>query len=173
MNEVMKAIRARRSTRAFTDEQLTRAEMDTLLEAAVWAPSGMGKQLWHFVGIRNAERNLELARAVAEADHRGPEYNFYGAPASIIVCYKADEMHAYLDGSAAIENILLAATSLGLGSCWINQLRNVCYELPVRKLLTAYGVPEDYMVIGSVALGHIAKETPAKARREGTVTVIE
>ena len=173
MNAVMETILARRSTRAFTDEQLTREELDTLLKAAVWAPSGMGKQLWHFVGIRNAEKNLELARAVAAADNRGPEYNFYGAPASILVCYKRDELHAFLDGSAALQNILLAAESLGLGSCWINQLRNVCDEPAVRALLTSYGVPEDYIVIGSAALGHIAKATPAKPRREGVISIIE
>lgn len=173
MNAVMENIKARRSTRAFTEEQITREELDTLLEAAVWAPSGMGKQLWHFVGIRNAEKNLELARAVAAADNRGPEYNFYGAPASIIVAYKRDEIHAFLDGSAAIENILLAATALGLGSCWINQIRNVCDEPAVRALLTSYGVPEDYLVVGSVALGHIAKETPAKPRKEGVISIIE
>lgn len=173
MNAVMENIKARRSTRAFTEEQITREELDTLLEAAVWAPSGMGKQLWHFVGICNAEKNLELARAVASADNRGPEYNFYGAPASIIVAYKRDEIHAFLDGSAAIENILLAATALGLGSCWINQIRNVCDEPAVRALLTSYGVPEDYLVVGSVALGHIAKETPAKPRKEGVISIIE
>lgn len=173
MNAVMENIKARRSTRAFTEEQITREELDTLLEAAVWAPSGMGKQLWHFVGIRNAEKNLELARAVAAADNRGPEYNFYGAPASIIVAYKRDEIHAFLDGSAAIENILPAATALGLGSCWINQIRNVCDEPAVRALLTSYGVPEDYLVVGSVALGHIAKETPAKPRKEGVISIIE
>lgn len=173
MNEVMQTILARRSTRAFTGDQITREEMDALLKAAVWAPSGMGKQLWYFVGIRNAEKTKELARAVAEADNRGPEYDFYGAPATIIVAYKADEVHAFLDGSAAIENILLAATSLGLGSCWINQLRNVCEEPSVRALLTSYGVPKDYAVIGSVALGHIAKPTPAKPRREGVISIIE
>lgn len=173
MNAVMENILARRSTRAFTDEQITREELDTMLEAAIWAPSGMGKQLWHFVGIRNAEKNLELARAVAAADNRGPEYNFYGAPASIIVAYKADERHFLPDGSAAVENILLAATSLGLGSCWINQLRDVCNDPAVRALLTSYGVPEDYDVVASVALGHIAKETPAKPRREGVISIVE
>ena len=173
MNAVLENIKARRSTRAFTGEQITREELDTLLEAAMWAPTGMNKQLWHFVGIRNAEKNLELARAVAQADNRGPEYNFYGAPASIIVAYKADEKHFLPDGSAAVENILLAATSLGLGSCWINQLRETCNDPAVRALLTSYGVPEDYDVVASVALGHIAKETPAKPRREGVISIIE
>lgn len=173
MNAVLENIKARRSTRAFTEEQITREELDVLLEAAVWAPTGMNKQLWHFVGLRSAEKNLELARAVAAADNRGPEYNFYGAPASIIVCYKADEKHFLPDGSAAVENILLAATSLGLGSCWINQLRETCNDPAVRALLTSYGVPADYDVVASVALGHIAKETPAKPRREGVISIVE
>ncbi len=173
MNETMQVIKSRRSTRAFTGEQITREEMDTMLEAAVWAPTGMGKQLWHFVGIRSAEKNLELARAVAAADGRGPEYTFYDAPASILVCYQRDEAHAFLDGSAAVENILLAATSLGLGSCWINQVRVTCDDPAVRALLTSYGVPEDYIVIASVALGHIAKETPAKERRANTISIVE
>lgn len=173
MNEVLQTIRARRSTRAFTAEQITRAELDTLLEAAVWAPSGMNKQLWHFVGLRNAEKNLALARAISAADNRGPDYNFYGAPASILVAYKRDEKHSIADGSAAIENILLAATSLGLGSCWINQLRDTCDDPAVRALLTEFGVPADYMLVGSVALGHIAKETPAKPRREGIISIVE
>ena len=102
MNEVLQTIRARRSTRAFTDRQVSREDLEAILEAGAWAPSGMGKYLWHFSAIRNANKVLELAHAVAAADNRGPEYNFYGAPASIIVCYKAVEMHAYLDGSAAI-----------------------------------------------------------------------
>ena len=64
-----------------------------IVEAAEWAPSGMGKYLWHFTVIYNAEKSLKLARAVAEADNRGPEYNFYGAPVNIIISYKRDEHH--------------------------------------------------------------------------------
>ena len=94
-----------------------------IVEAAEWAPSGMGKYLWHFTVIYNAEKSLKLARAVAEADNRGPQYNFYGAPVNIIISYKRDEHHALVDGAAAMENLLLMATELGLGSCWINQLR--------------------------------------------------
>ena len=80
----------------------------------------------HFTVIYNAEKSLKLARAVAEADNRGPEYNFYGAPVNIIISYKRDEHHALVDGAAAMENLLLMATELGLGSCWINQLRETC-----------------------------------------------
>ena len=121
MNEVLSAIHARRSTREFTSQQISRADLETILEAGQWAPTGMGKQLWHFSAIHNADKCLTLARAVAEADNRGPNYNFYGAPCHIIVSYQRDEIHAFPDGAAAIQTMLLAAQSLGIATCWINQ----------------------------------------------------
>ena len=116
MNEVLSVIHARRSTRAFTSQQISRQDLETILEAGQWAPTGMGKQLWHFSAIHNAEKCLALARAVAQADNRGPNYNFYGAPCHIIVSYQRDEVHAFPDGSAAIQTMLLAAQSLGIAT---------------------------------------------------------
>ena len=126
MSNLMEVIKSRRSTRAFKSELPPKDQIMQIVEAAEWAPSGMGKYLWHFTVIYNAEKSLKLARAVAEADNRGPEYNFYGAPVNIIISYKRDEHHALVDGAAAMENLLLMATELGLGSCWINQLRETC-----------------------------------------------
>ena len=91
----------------------------------------------------------------------------YGAPGNIINSYQRGEHHAFVDGAAAMENLLLMATELGLGSCWINQLRETCDIPSVRALLT------EYIVICSAAVGYIAKETPAKPRKEGTVTFTE
>lgn len=173
MSELMQIIKSRRSTRAFRSELPPREQILKLTEAAEWAPSGMGKFLWHFTVVYSAEKSLKLARAVAEADNRGPEYNFYGAPVNIIISYKRDENHAFVDGAAAMENLMLMATELGLGSCWINQLRVTCDVPSVRDLLTEYGVPEDHIVICSAAIGYIAKETPAKPRKEGVVSFTE
>lgn len=174
MRELMNIIRSRRSTRAFQPGKLPpREQIEQLVEAAQWAPSGMGKQLWHFTVLYNADKSMELARAVGAATDRGPDYNFYHAPVQIIVSYERDERHAFLDGSAAMENILLMAENLGLGSCWINQIRDCCDEPEVRKLLTSYGIPSSHIVIASAAIGYIAKETPAKSRKEGTVTFVE
>ena len=140
MSNLMEVIKSRRSTRAFKSELPPKDQIMQIVEAAEWAPSGMGKYLWHFTVIYNAEKSLKLARAVAEADNRGPEYNFYGAPVNIIISYKRDEHHTLVDGAAAMENLLLMATELGLGSCWINQLRETCDVPEVRALLTEYGV---------------------------------
>ena len=175
MNQVLSAIHDRHSTRAFTSQQVSRADLETILEAGLWAPTGMCKQLWHFSAIRNAEKCLELARAVAEADNRGPSYNFYGAPCLIIVSYQRDEIHAFLDGSAAIQTMLLAAQSLGISSCWINQLRPLTDHASIRPLLTQYGVPEDHMVIGSIALGYAdpSVAAPAHNRKTDVITITE
>ena len=138
MSNLMEVIKSRRSTRAFKSELPPKDQIMQIVEAAEWAPSGMGKYLWHFTVVYNAEKSLKLARAVAEAD-----------------------------------NLLLMATELGLGSCWINQLRETCDVPEVRALLTEYGVPEDHIVVCSAAIGYIEKETPAKPRHEGLVSITE
>lgn len=84
MSNLMEVIKSRRSTRAFKSELPPKDQIMQIVEAAEWAPSGMGKYLWHFTVIYNAEKSLKLARAVAEADNRGPEYNFYGAPVNTL-----------------------------------------------------------------------------------------
>ena len=157
MSNLMEVIKSRRSTRAFKSELPPKDQIMQIVEAAEWAPSGMGKYLWHFTVIYNAEKSLKLARA----------------PVNIIISYKRDEHHALVDGAAAMENLLLMATELGLGSCWINQLRETCDVPEVRALLTEYGVPEDHIVVCSAAIGYIEKETPAKPRHEGLVSITE
>ena len=173
MSNLMQIIKSRRSTRAFESKLPPKDQIMQVVEAAEWAPSGMGKYLWHFTVVYSAEKSLALARAVAEADNRGPEYKFYGAPVNIIISYKRGEHHAFVDGAAAMENLLLMATELDLGSCWINQIRECCDDPKVRSLLTEYGVPEDHIVICSAAIGYIAKETPAKPRKESVVSFVE
>ena len=105
--------------------------------------------------------------------HPRLNYNFYGAPCHIIVSYQRDEIHAFPDGSAAIQTMLLAAQSLGIPTCWINQLRPLTDDPSIRPLLTQYGIPEDYIVIGSIALGYAETETKPQPRKAHTITIIE
>lgn len=126
-----------------------------------------------FSVVYNPEKTLKLARAIAEADNRGPEYNFYGAPVIINISCERDDRNALLNGAAAIENLMLAATELGLGSCWINQVRDQCDVPAVRALLTEYGTPEDHIVTCSAAIGYIAKETQPHERREGVCNIVK
>ena len=154
MSELMNIIKSRRSTRAFKPELPPVEQIRRIVEAAEWAPSGMGRYNWHFSVVYNPEKTLKLARAIAEADNRGPEYNFYGAPVIINISCERDDRNALLNGAAAIENLMLAATELGLGSCWINQVRDQCDVPAVRALLTEYGTPEDHIVTCPAAIGY-------------------
>lgn len=173
MSQIMKVIKERRSTRAFKPAQVPLETVQQIVEAGAWAPSGQGLQNWHFTVLHSAEKSLTLAGAVAKADSRGADYNFYGAPTQILVSCPRDSAHAYLDGGAAMQNMLLMAHALGVGSCWINQVRVTCNDPAVRALLREYGVPDTHDVVASIALGYIARETPAKPRHEGLVTIVE
>ena len=70
-------------------------------------------------------------------------------------------------------NLMNAAHALGLGSCWINQVRDQCDVPAVRALLTEYGTPEDHIVTCSAAIGYIAKETQPHERREGVCNIVK
>ena len=169
MSNLMKVIKSRRSTRAFKSELPPKDQIMQIVEAAEWAPSGMGKYLWHFTVVYSAEKSLKLARAVAEADNRGPQYNFYGAPVNIIISYKRDEHHALVDGAAAMENLLLMATELGLGSCWINQLYRTREDREVQEKLAEIGVTPEEMPVAALALGWPAVDFPGPREKTGNL----
>ena len=136
MSDLMQIIQSRRSTRAFESMLPPKEQVMQLVEAAGWAPSGMGKYLWHFTVVYSAEKSLRLARAVAEADNRGPDYNFYGAPVNIIISYKKEEHHAFVDG--AVKGWKVATQ---------NMLPNVVLAFAFIKLLQTSGLLD--------AVGHV------------------
>lgn len=173
MKNVFEVIKDRRSTRAFKPEQIERADLEQILEAGSWAPSGKGFQGWHFCALHSVEKVGRLAAAIRAALQLPESYCFYGAPTLVIVSYLREHPHAWLDGAAAVQNMLLAAEGLGLGSCWINQLRVCCDDPAVRPLLTELGVPENHLVIACVALGQIAQPTAPKPRAEGIINIVE
>ena len=172
MSAVMDTILARHSTRVYTDQPVEQEKLEEIVKAAVWAPSGNNEQSWHFIMMSNVEKIQELAAAVREADGRPSGYNFYAPTAFLIISGKRDNRNAALDAAAALENALLAATDLGVASCWINQVRDVCDDPKVRALLTSYGLPEDHVVWTAASLGYASKEPVVHARKEGTVSYV-
>ncbi len=167
---ILDTIRSRRSTRAFTEEPLPEEVLTAIVETGLTAPSAMNRQAWHFTVLTNRAEIRALAAAVRTAMGRDEGYCFYDPTAFIVVSNQKDNPMGVDDCACAMENIFLAAHALGVGSVWINQLRHVCDESAVRDLLTAYGVPADHAVYGSVALGYPAKGPSPKTLSEGTVT---
>ena len=191
-NPILACIKTRRSVRRYTEEPVSREHLDALLEAAVWAPSGSNNQSWLFTAIRGKTvlaRLNETVRqtfltwtpdddypakrgAVKKATSEGYCF-FYNAPLLIIASNKPGYQNAMADCSLALQNIFLAAHSLGLGTCWVNQLRWLRAEKPVRQFLAGLGLPEEHEICCAAAVGHPAHTPPAPERRSGTTLIVE
>ena len=161
-NEVLETIKTRRSVRAYTAQAPETDDLVTILEAAKYAPNGMHLESWHFTAIQNAEKleelNSRIKGAFAKSDDKHLQERGHN---KAYCCY----YHAPV----------LAAHSLGIGSCWINQLGTTCNDPEVREFITSLGVPADHQVYGCVALGYADPKAPLKEKvvKEGTVTIVE
>ncbi|WP_378952916.1 nitroreductase family protein [Pelosinus sp. sgz500959] len=194
MNEILQNILTRRSIRAYQKEQILDTELEAIIKAAQYAPSGGNSQSWHFSVVQNEEKLKELNAHVREAfkdliidntTYRSKvsgkkaaesnRYNFYyHAPTLIIVSNDREYSNAMADSSVALQNIFLAAHSLHMGSCWINQLTWFGDQPKIREVLTTFGIPENYKICGAAALGYVSGNQPkATPRKEGTVTIIK
>ncbi|MBR5558961.1 MAG: nitroreductase family protein [Oscillospiraceae bacterium] len=172
LSEVMKNLLERRSIRAYTDEVLSHAQLEQLVLAGQYAPSGKNLQEWHFVVVENREVLGRLEQLIGKALNR-PNYNFYGAPVIILCANKKGARNAMADCSAALQNMMLAASDMGLGTCWINQFRDVWEDDEMNAYLAEIGLPEGYQVQCSTIVGYPAQNPEAPARKQGTVTYVK
>lgn len=191
-NEVLDCIRARRSTRQFQERQIEEEHLHALLEAAIWAPSGGNNQSWLFTAVQNKDALLKInellregfkhwvpdddypAKLRAKTNAQKEDYHyFYHAPTLIIASNRPNYENAMADCSLALENIFLAAHSLGLGSCYINQLHWLRNDPGVRNYLFELGIPKEHTICSAAAVGYIAKESSAPLRKDGTIRIIK
>lgn len=116
MNEIITSLKTRRSIRRYTDQPIPDAALDAVLEAGLYAASGMNNQQAVLVAVRDKETRDQLAKlnAAVMGSDRDP---FYGAPCVIVVLSDPSKMTWVEDGSLVIGNLMNAAHSLGLGSC--------------------------------------------------------
>ncbi len=179
--DAIECIMTRRSCRSFKPDMPTDEEINVVLEAARYAPSGMSRQTWHFVVVRNAdwlsrmnERVYSIVNAASLSSNldrngaKGYSCNYH-SPVFIIVSADPAYGTSEDDCACALENMFLAAHALGLGACWINQLGKAnCAAL--RDLLTEAGVPPTDMVYGCCALGY--PDAPPSPRKPRTDSII-
>ncbi len=188
MNDIIKNILTRRSIRKYKQEQISDDNLNLILECGKFAPSGMNAQAWHFTVIQNKEKLNELNSAVIETlsessveqlRKMGTNKNhnfFYHAPTLVVVsCDTTKSVSADEDCSVAIENMMLAAHSLNVSSCWIHIFKMLRDSKKLKAHLTKLGIPENNTVFGSFILGIFDGEEFPKAapRKENTVTIIK
>jgi len=159
MNEVLKAIRTRRTIRRFKSDPIKEEDLQTILDAGRWAPSFSNLQPWRFIVIKNAGIKGALDEA-AKKDvlHLG----INEAPVVILVCVdrRIDPLHAIEAGAAAAQNMTLAACSLGLGAGWIG-IWGTEAETSIQKL---FKLPETVRAVSLLPIG-IPDETPEGIRK--------
>lgn len=166
-NDVLTAIAARRSCRAYKPEQITAEELNAVTTAGTWAASAMGRQSPLIVAVQDKADRDELSRLNA-AVKNGTGDPFYGAPTAVLVLGERDNPNGVQDASLVLGNLMLAASSIGLGSCWINRARETFETAEGKALLTKWGLdPEKYIGVGYCILGYPAEGgTKAAAPRK-------
>ncbi len=154
----------RRSVRSYKEDQIKDSELEAVLEAGLYAPSGRNRQCTVMVACQNKDE-IELMRRL-NAGVMGVDTDpFYGAP-TVVVVFADKEVYTHVeDGSLVLGNMLNRAYELGLGACWIHRARDV-FELPEGKaLMEKWGVPESYEGIGNCILGYPREGFPEAAPR--------
>lgn len=161
----------RRSVRKYSDRPVEDEKLDKVLTAGLYAPTGMNNQLPVLVAVRDKATRDRLSRMNAAVMGASGD-PFYGAPCVIVVLSDPERMTWVEDGSLVLGNLMNAAHSLGLGSCWIHRAKE-CFDTPEGKaLLRAWGVPENYRGVGNCILGYAAEEPEAKPRKSGRIIKI-
>jgi nitroreductase len=167
--DVFEAIKSRRSIRTYKNQNLPEGTVEKLLEAAIWAPSAGNVQPWEFIVAESQETKQGLC--VAAYGQKSLE------EASVVIVVCADEnraeqtygfrgktLYCFQDTAAAIQNLLLTATSLGLGSCWLGAFK----EEEIKKVINA---PLGIRPVALIPIG-IPNETPQARKRRPVKEII-
>lgn len=169
MNEIIKAMKERRSIRKYKSEQIKDTELEQILEAGLYAASGRGQQATKLVVVQDKDTIARLSKmnaAVMGAD-TDP---FYGAPTVITVFADRERVTCVEDDSLVIGNMMLAAHSIGVDSCWIHRAKEVFDSQEGKELMEEWGVDADYFGVGNCILGYRDCDYPAApARKEGRI----
>ncbi len=155
-NEVVRTILSRRSVRDFTEEEIPRDLLETILQCGYYAPSGHNMQTWRFTVIQDPEKIRKIRDTIEPVAKREKAY-FYGFKNPKVLIFVSNDRRnpdGIQDASCAAENIMLAANSYGIGSVWINVLHTICDQPEIRAMLDEYKVPKNHIVWSTIAMGY-------------------
>jgi nitroreductase len=168
-------LKTRRSIRSYKPEQITDEELDQILEAGTWAPTGGGTQSPVIVAVQNKETINKLQKLNAEVLQNPKLEPFYGAPTVLAVLADKNKLTPVEDGSLVLGNLQNAAWALGVDSCWIHRAKQVFESEEGKELLRKWGLDENACIgIGFCLLGYAEGPRPAPAaRKEGYIIKVK
>ncbi len=163
----------RRSIRKYKDTPVPEELLNKVLEAGTFAPTGMNRQTPVMVAVTNKEIRDLLEKENAKVMGDEEKKPFYGAPAVIVVFYDPEVYTSFEDGCLVMGNLMNAAYSVGLGSCWIHRAKEV-FETPQGKeLMKKWGVPENFIGVGNCIIGYADEEPAPRPRKDGYIIRIK
>jgi nitroreductase len=183
MNEVIQTILARRAVRKYEDKPVSREDLELIVKCGQYAATGMGFQPWHFTVVTDRAVLDKLAKAngeIMQSDPNTPPFlldeikngtfdPYRGAPCAILVSGENDKQNTVADCANAVENMAIAAKSLGLDTCYLASYQ-LCLNAPNGGALKAeLGIPEGYIPNFALSIGYGAEKPEPAPRREGTV----
>ena len=174
MNEVLHCLLTRRSVKKYLSQPVEKEKLDAVLEAGTYAACGMGRQAGKIVVLQNPDDIAQLEKVNASILGNPDAHPFYGAPVVCVVFADTNVNTWVEDGSLVIGNMMAAAHSLGLGSCWIHRARQEFESAEGKALMKKWGVSENYAGIGHCILGYAAQEpAPAKPRQADFIVRVD
>lgn len=182
MNETIGVIKKRRSIRKYKKEQIKESDLNKILECAIYAPSAMNRQKWHFTVVQDSnmlnrmvdiiKENIPIygSEIIKQKAAGSLDYNpFYGAPTVLLISAVENTSLVQIDCGLAAQNIVLAAESLNLGSCVIASSGYLFASDKGGKLKKELGIPEGYNHVCAVLLGYKDGENPPVPLRNKSV----
>ena len=164
--EIFDCIESRRSVRKYKPDAIGKEDLDRIIEAGLWAPTGMNRQSPIIVAVTDRDMRDRLSRL--NASIMGTDGDpFYGAPAVLIVLADRNCGTYVYDGSLVMANLMLAAHALGIGSCWIHRAKEEFERPEGKEILKSLGIEGDYEGIGHCILGYPDGDYPQPAERKG------
>lgn len=184
-NEVVEAIKNRRSIRSYKPEQIDQTQLDTIIDCGISAPSALNKQSWEIRVIQDADllkrindsfvekaKGKELKGSAARAQEPGFSV-FHGAPTLIIVAKDKSNPYSAVDCGLLAQNILLSAESMNIGTCTIGNMASILNDPDAKEFLKEINMPDTHEVAFGIAIGYKNESPEAKPRDASKVQYIK
>lgn len=182
MNQTIQDIISRRSVKKYLDKPVPEELVEQIVKAGTYAPTGMNRQSPIIIAVTNKEMrdrlstiNLNIVKGFNLTTTSGHGDPFYGAPVVLVVLAKKEIGTRIYDGSLVMENMMIAANSLGLGSCWIHRAKETFECEAGKQILQELGIPDEYEGIGNCIVGYAAPDAlkPQVARKDDYIVWVK
>lgn len=154
MNEILKAIKERRSCKSYKPDMVPDEIIEQIVEAGLFAASGMGLQSPIILAVSDKETRDKLSALNSKYDFKHRPDPFYGAPVVLVVLANKSVPTYIYDGSLVVGNMMLAAHALGVGSCWIHRAKETFEDEEGKALLEELGIEGDFEGIANCVIGY-------------------